>query len=335
MAEHHRFMYLSRADVEAVGCPPSAIMAAVELAFREKAAGRTIMPPKHWLAPSSRRFFSAMTSALPGSGAAGCKWQSGSPDNAAASRPYITGQYILNALDTGMPLAIMDSTWIMEVRAASASAVVARYLVGRPPAVLAMLGHQYGYRARGRRLGARHIPARPRSGVRHGAFRLESLLGDSSDQESTWATSVRQPGVRLLAEGARVPEPSDHELCWRYPCDSRRTLALPPQIKRSRWRCSIPPASTRLLTDGPFTGCARPSNRRTACRISRRAATRSSASTMILSTRARVAAKVLAAARAVKVNEPMPPVDDMAPYCCGGAPRTPPPPANARARPTP
>jgi hypothetical protein len=33
MAEHHRFMYLSRADVEAVGCPPLAIMAAVELAF--------------------------------------------------------------------------------------------------------------------------------------------------------------------------------------------------------------------------------------------------------------------------------------------------------------
>jgi ornithine cyclodeaminase/alanine dehydrogenase len=140
MAEHHRFLYLSRADVEAVDCPPSAIMAAVELAFREKAAGRTIMPPKHWLAPSSRRFFSAMASALPGSGAAGCKWQSGSPDNAAASRPYLTGQYILNALDTGMPLAIMDSTWITEVRTAAASAVVSRYLVGRPPAVLAMLG---------------------------------------------------------------------------------------------------------------------------------------------------------------------------------------------------
>jgi hypothetical protein len=35
MAERHRFMYLSRADVEAVGRPPSAIMAAVGVAFRE------------------------------------------------------------------------------------------------------------------------------------------------------------------------------------------------------------------------------------------------------------------------------------------------------------
>jgi ornithine cyclodeaminase/alanine dehydrogenase-like protein (mu-crystallin family) len=108
-------------------------MQAVEHAFREKAAGRTIMPLKHWLAPSSRRFFSAMTSVLPASAAAGCKWQSGSLDNAANGRPYITGQYILTALDTGMPLAIMDSTWITEVRTAAASAVVARHFVGKPP----------------------------------------------------------------------------------------------------------------------------------------------------------------------------------------------------------
>lgn len=42
--------------------------------------------------------------------AAGCKWQSGSPDNHAMGQPYITGQFILNALDAGLPMAIMDST---------------------------------------------------------------------------------------------------------------------------------------------------------------------------------------------------------------------------------
>jgi ornithine cyclodeaminase/alanine dehydrogenase-like protein (mu-crystallin family) len=140
MTAPHRFIYLSRADVEAAACPVSEIMAAVELAFREKAAARTIMQPKHWLAPSSRRFFSAMSSALPGVSAAGCKWQSGSPDNAASGRPYITGQYILNALDTGLPLAIMDSTWLTEVRTAAATAVVARHLLVGPPRTLAILG---------------------------------------------------------------------------------------------------------------------------------------------------------------------------------------------------
>lgn len=140
MTSPHRFLYLSRADVEAAGCGMGDIMQAVELAFAEKAAGRTIMPAKHWIAPSGRRFFSAMSSALPGVKAAGCKWQSGSPDNAARGQPYITGQYILNDLDSGLPLAIMDSTWITEVRTASATAVAARALVSAPPRTVGMLG---------------------------------------------------------------------------------------------------------------------------------------------------------------------------------------------------
>ena len=54
MATPHRFLYLSRADVEAVGLPMRAVIDAVDAAFREKAAGGTIMPPKHWVAPSAR-----------------------------------------------------------------------------------------------------------------------------------------------------------------------------------------------------------------------------------------------------------------------------------------
>ena len=140
MPSPHRFLYLRRADVEAVGLSMQAVIDAVDLTFREKAAGGTIVPPKHWVAPSTRRFFSAMSSAIPRLEATGCKWQSGSPDNHALGQPYITGQFILNALDTGMPLAIMDSTWITEMRTAAASAVVARAVVREPPRVLGVLG---------------------------------------------------------------------------------------------------------------------------------------------------------------------------------------------------
>lgn len=140
MTTPHHFLYLSRADVEAVDLPMTAVIDAVELAFREKADARAIMPAKHWVAPSSRRFFSAMSSALPGVGMAGCKWQSGSPDNHAQGQPYITGQFILNSLESGMPIAIMDSTWITEMRTAAATAVAARPLVAKPPKVLGVLG---------------------------------------------------------------------------------------------------------------------------------------------------------------------------------------------------
>jgi ornithine cyclodeaminase/alanine dehydrogenase-like protein (mu-crystallin family) len=140
MPAPHRFLYLSRADVETVDLPLSAVIEAVELTFREKANGRTILPAKHWIAPSARRFFSAMSSALPGVGMAGCKWQSGSPDNYEIGQPYITGQFILNSLETGLPFAIMDSTWITEMRTAAATAVAARSLVSKPPKTMAVLG---------------------------------------------------------------------------------------------------------------------------------------------------------------------------------------------------
>jgi ornithine cyclodeaminase/alanine dehydrogenase len=140
MAALHRFLYLSRADVETVDLPMASVIASVERAFREKANARAIMPAKHWVAPSPHRFFSAMSSALPGLGLAGCKWQSGSPDNHAQGQPYITGQFILNSLDTGLPLAIMDSTWITEMRTAAATAVAARPLVAAPPRAIGVLG---------------------------------------------------------------------------------------------------------------------------------------------------------------------------------------------------
>ena len=140
MTRPHKLRYLSRAEVAGLGMPMAEVIAAVELALREKAAGRTMMPAKHWIPASPRRFFSAMSSAIPGISATGCKWQSGSPDNAAQGQPYITGQYILNSMATGLPLAIMDSTWITEMRTAAASAVAARSLCAKPARTFGIVG---------------------------------------------------------------------------------------------------------------------------------------------------------------------------------------------------
>jgi ornithine cyclodeaminase/alanine dehydrogenase-like protein (mu-crystallin family) len=200
MAGPHRFLYLSRADVEAVGLPMQAVIGAVEQAFREKAEGRTIMPAKHWVAPSPRRFFSAMSSALPGLGAAGCKWQSGSPDNHAIGQPYITGQFILNALDTGLPIAIMDSTWITEMRTAAASAVAARALAGRKPCVLGVLG--CGLQAR-RNLEALRLIFPSLKTVR--AYDVSAAAGETYRNEMTTRHGVEVtlcPGPRAVFEGA-------------------------------------------------------------------------------------------------------------------------------------
>lgn len=135
-----RIVYLSRKDVEDLSLSMASVIEAVEEAFREKGLGRTIMPAKHWLAPSERRFYSAMTSVVPGVRTAGCKWQSGSSDNAALGLPYLTGLLILNDIQTGLPIAVMDSTWITAMRTAAATAVTARYLAVPSADTLAMMG---------------------------------------------------------------------------------------------------------------------------------------------------------------------------------------------------
>lgn len=140
MSPDRRLVYLSRADVEALGLSASQIIDAVEQALREKALGQAQMPPKHWLTSGDQRFFSAMTSVLPAVGAAACKWQSGSPNNQRHGLPFITGLLILNDLDSGAPLAIMDSTWLTAQRTAAATAVAARCLSVKSPRVLAVLG---------------------------------------------------------------------------------------------------------------------------------------------------------------------------------------------------
>jgi len=121
-------LYLSRADVERVALPMSEIVAALEEMFVEKGEGRVEMPPKPGIHPRPDAFLHAMPAYIPALGAAGMKWVSGFPENQARGLPYITGLLILNDPDTGVPLAVMDATWITAMRTGAATAVAAKHL---------------------------------------------------------------------------------------------------------------------------------------------------------------------------------------------------------------
>ena len=121
-------LYLSRADVEAIGLSMSEILDAIEAMFREKGEGRVEMPPKPGIHPLPDAFIHAMPAFLPAAGAAGMKWVSGFPQNQARGLPYITGLLILNDPETGIPIAVMDATWITAMRTGAATAVAAKYL---------------------------------------------------------------------------------------------------------------------------------------------------------------------------------------------------------------
>jgi ornithine cyclodeaminase/alanine dehydrogenase len=133
-------LYLSRQDVESVGLVMTDIIAALEAMFREKAAGRVEMPPKPGIHPAPDAFLHAMPAFIPAFKAAGMKWVSGFPDNPKRGLPYISGLIILNDVETGFPLAVMDCTWITAMRTGAATAVAAKRLAQKDSKTLGILG---------------------------------------------------------------------------------------------------------------------------------------------------------------------------------------------------
>src|SRR5262245_13995361 len=134
-----RFLYLSRADVERVALDLPTIIDLLDRAFREKAEGRVEMPPKPGIHPKPDAFLHAMAASIPGMRAAGLKWVAGFPENTARGLPYVSGLLILNDVDTGLPLAVMDATWITAWRTGAATALAARHLARADSSVAAML----------------------------------------------------------------------------------------------------------------------------------------------------------------------------------------------------
>ena len=133
-------LYLSRADVEAAGVDMATVIALVEEGFREKAAGRVEMPPKPGIHPQPDAFIHAMPAYVAGMRSAGVKWVGGNPANPPRGLPYISGLIILNDVDTCVPYAVMDCTWITGYRTGAATAVAAKHLArpeSRTAAILA------------------------------------------------------------------------------------------------------------------------------------------------------------------------------------------------------
>jgi ornithine cyclodeaminase/alanine dehydrogenase len=137
----NRILYLSRADVKAVGLSMAEIVDALEAAFREKGEGRVEMPPKPGIHPGEGdNFIHAMLAYIPSLKSSGVKWVSGFPENYKRGLPYINGLLILNDVETGVPISVMDCAWITAMRTGAATAVAARHLARPESAIVGMLG---------------------------------------------------------------------------------------------------------------------------------------------------------------------------------------------------
>jgi len=134
-----QILYLSRAEVEEVDLPMMDVITLLERAFKEKGIGGVEMPPKPGIHTMPDAFIHAMPAFISSMRSAGLKWVSGYPDNSRRGLPYISGLLILNDVDTGIPYAVMDCTWITAKRTGAATALSAKYLARSDSATVGIL----------------------------------------------------------------------------------------------------------------------------------------------------------------------------------------------------
>ena len=137
---HQEILYLSQSDVASLGVTMKEIIDALEIAFREHGNSRTEMPPKPGVHTRPDAFIHAMPAYIPALKSVGMKWVSGYPENYRRGLPYITGLLILNDEETGVPLAVMDCTWITAMRTGAATALAAKYLARPESEAVGILG---------------------------------------------------------------------------------------------------------------------------------------------------------------------------------------------------
>ena len=116
-----------------------ALLPAIERALIDLSAGRVVQPMRTVMelpGPGSLLF---VKPALAGKALA-TKLITQVPDNAARGLPTMIATLLLLDPASGAPLAVMDATWLTELRTAAVSAVATRALRDQQPKRLAILG---------------------------------------------------------------------------------------------------------------------------------------------------------------------------------------------------
>ena len=116
-----------------------ALLPAIEKALLDLSAGRVVQPLRTVMELPGRGSLLFVKPALVGNALA-TKLITQVPDNATRGLPTMIATVLLLDPDSGVPLAVMDATWMTELRTAAVSAVATRVLRDSRPKRLAILG---------------------------------------------------------------------------------------------------------------------------------------------------------------------------------------------------
>lgn len=133
-------IYLSQEDILDMNLSLKEVTDLVERGLDEHGRGKVENPPKPGIHSKVNSFIHAMPAYYRDLNIGGLKWVSGYPDNRGLGLPQILGLMIVNDMDTGVPLAIMDCRWITAVRTAAVTAITAKYCSSEDTSTLGIVG---------------------------------------------------------------------------------------------------------------------------------------------------------------------------------------------------
>jgi ornithine cyclodeaminase/alanine dehydrogenase-like protein (mu-crystallin family) len=142
-----KFRLLTEEDVRALVSAED-LVATMETALRAFSAGEVQQPARTtlWIG-EERAFYGVMPAYVPGGGALGSKLVTYFASNRSRGLTTHFATILLMDSTTGALMALMDGSYITEVRTAAVSAVAVRYLAARPVRRMALFG--CGVQARG------------------------------------------------------------------------------------------------------------------------------------------------------------------------------------------
>lgn len=110
-------LYLSNQNVVDLGISRAEIIDLTRKTLIEHGNHRYEMPAKIGVHPYPEVFYHAMPAYVPAMNAVGCKWIECYPGNPSKfGLPQTTGLMIINDVESGVPVAVMDSTWVTAMR---------------------------------------------------------------------------------------------------------------------------------------------------------------------------------------------------------------------------
>ncbi|QIM19576.1 ornithine cyclodeaminase family protein [Leucobacter coleopterorum] len=122
-------LYLSKQEVLNLGIGRSEILDLTRDTLIEHGNHRYEMPAKIGVHPYPEVFYHAMPAYVPGMNAVGCKWIECYPNNPSKfGLPQTTGLMVINDVESGVPVAIMDSTWVTAMRTPAVTVLAAAKL---------------------------------------------------------------------------------------------------------------------------------------------------------------------------------------------------------------